>query len=403
MKIFGLDKYTIIQLHVVLVLFGYYFISAVFNLVIGEISQSVSIGYRLFQFIVSLYVCFLCGKNIFRIQGNSLFAVCVFALIFFSFRFIVDIIGGPFVNIVSKDMFFRDFFFYVIGIFFSGFALFTSLKYLDIDKIVSISFWILLVTIICIMMNINNLNVNIAEERLDAGRGLSTLNVIRIGVFEVMVSMHLILNKGGIIKRIFYFIGLCFGIVVILISGSRGGLIALIFALFILLLFRNRKNIFTLILLLSTMFILYLNLVPVLEWLANYFPVISERLLLTVLEGDESEREVLRVLALQKIIDNPFCGYGYRLFPTEYVWSSHNGILDVLQISGIPMGILFLYFFYIKSSLLVFKISLNKRYFFPSVLLLYSLIYSLSGGLIYASTFWTAVALVCSSCYNKTK
>ena len=108
-----------------------------------------------------------------------------------------------------------------------------------------------------------------------------------------------------------------------------------------------------------------------------------------------------RSLAIQKIIDNPFLGYGYRLFPTEYVWSSHNGILDILQIAGVPMGILFLYFFYVKTSLLVLKICHNEKYFFPSVLLLYSLIYSLSGGLIYSSVFWVAVALICSSYYNK--
>ena len=155
MKLFGLDKYNVIQLHVVLVLFGYWFVSAVANLLIGETSQSISIGYRLFQFIISLYVVFLCRKDIFRRQVHLLPIVCLLGLVFFSIRIIFDIIGGPFSDIVPESWFLKDFLYNVIGVFFSAFALLVSLRYIDIDKIVSIAFIIGLITIICILGNIN--------------------------------------------------------------------------------------------------------------------------------------------------------------------------------------------------------------------------------------------------------
>ncbi len=395
-----LDKYNVIQLHVVLVLFGYYFVSSVLNLIIGDIDQTISIGYRLFQFLVSVYVLFLCRKNILEIKGHSLFVICLIAILFFSCRIVFDICFGPFSNL-PKALLFRDFFFYVIGVYFSSFVVFLSCKYINIEKVVLISFWMLFIAIICIILNISNIEIDLNEERLDAGRGLSTLNIIRIGVFEVLLSIHLLLNRNfNIIKRIIFIIGLCLGIYTIMISGSRGGLVSLVFSLFIYFLIRNRRNIFKIILILISLIVVLLNIIPILEWIGTYFPVISQRMLLTIVEGDQSDREILREFAMQKIIENPLLGYSYRLFPTEYVWSSHNGILDVLQISGIPIGIFFLYFFYIKTTLLCIKVANNNNFFFPILLLLYSLIYSLSGGLIYSSVFWVSVALLYSYYYN---
>lgn len=399
MKLFGLDKYNIIQLHAVLLIFGYWFVSGVANIVLGETPQSISIGYRLFQFILSFYVIILCRKDIVNIQPNSLPIVCVFALIFFSIRIILDSIGGVFVTVIPQSWFVKDILYLVISILFSALAIFVSRKYLDIEKIVSIAFVVGIATIICILLNINNLDVNIEEERADAGRGLGTLALVKIGAIETLLSIHLILTSR---KKLFiYLIGLCLGVVTCLISGSRGGLVAMIFALGIYALLRYRKNLKIFILCIFIVLIIALNIVPILEFIGNYFPIISQRLIATIVENDQSGREEIRVLAMEKIIDNPILGYSYRLFPTESGYTSHNGILDIFLIVGIPIGILLTYFFYIKSMLLSIRLIDAKKYFFPVCLLMFILILSMSGSLMTDILFWVAVALVCSSYYNK--
>lgn len=402
MKLFGLDKYNVIQLHVVLVLFGYWFVSAVANLLIGETSQSISIGYRLFQFIISLYVVFLCRKDIFRRQVHLLPIVCLLGLVFFSIRIIFDIIGGPFSDIVPESWFLKDFLYNVIGVFFSAFALLVSLRYIDIDKIVSIAFIIGLITIICILGNINNLQDSIESTRLDSGRGLGSLNIVQIGAIEVLLSIHLLLNKKRTIRNVFIcIIGLILAIITTLASGSRGGLVALIFALGLYLFFRYRKNVLMVILIVIIVWVIALNIIPILNWLSYYFPVVSNRLMDTIIENDQSGRDWIRKLAIEKIIENPILGYSYRLFPTETGYYPHNGILEVLLISGVPIGFLFLYFLYIKNMLLVLKICKMNKFFFSVTLTLFVLIASMSGTIIYNSVFWVAVVLLCSYYYKK--
>lgn len=401
MKLFGLDKYNIVQLHVVLVLFGYWFVSGVANIILGETSQSISIGYRVFQFAVSLYVVFLCRKDIVNIQPNSLPIVCVFALIFFSIRVLLDSIGGVFVSVVPKSWFMKDILYTVVGIFFSAFALFASRKYIDIDRIVTLAFWVGLATIICVLLNLNNLDINIEEERADAGRGLGTLALVKIGAIETLLSLHLIFGNSSKKKLFIYLIGLCLGIVTCLVSGSRGGLVAMILALGMYALVRYRKNIKIFTLCIFVILIIALNIIPILEFIGNYFPIISQRLIATIVENDQSGRAEIRDLAMQKIIDNPILGYSYRLFPSESGYGPHNGILEIFLYTGIPTGILLSSFFYIKSIFLTMRLIDAKKYFFPVCLLIFTLISSISGSLINSIIFWVAVALVCSSYYNK--
>lgn len=403
MKLFGLDKYNIVQLHVVLLLFGYWLVSAVANLLIGETSQSISIGYRLFQFVVSLYVLFLCKKDVFRKQGHLLPIVCVLGLVFFSIRIIFDIIGGPFAYIVPKSWFVKDFLYNVIGVFFSVFVVFVSRKYIDVNKVVFIAFWFGLITIICVLLNINNMDYSYEEDRMEAGRGLGTLTIVQIGAIELLLSIHLIVNTIKKKIKVFYLFIVCLAVFTMLISGSRGGLVGVVFALGLYLILKYRKNVLMIILIATVVLIIGVNIISILEWLASYFPVISKRLLATILENDQSDREILRELAVYKIIDNPILGYSYRLLPTETGYTTHNGILDILIISGIPIGVLFVYFFYVKSVFLSIKIINNKRYSFPILLLLFVLISSMFGGILYSNMFWVAIALVCSSYYKENK
>ena len=184
-----------------------------------------------------------------------------------------------------------------------------------------------------------------------------------------------------------------------LASGSRGGVVGLVVALGVYFVFSSRRNVFLIFIAVLAVVLFIIYLVPILIWLADYFPVISERMLMTVLENDQSERDEIRRQAINVILKNPILGFSYRLYEFSTGYRTHNGILDVTLALGIPIGLLFVFFVYIKGALFAIKNMVHKQFFYPTVMMIFVLVSSLSSSSITDNGFNFAICLLCSACF----
>ncbi len=391
--------YNYIQIFAVIALLGYWATNAVATLLFGDTSSSVSIIYRGILLLLSLITIYICRRDLSRLSDNRFLMFYGIVLILYSIRMYIDVAIGPFVGIIPTDYFVKDVFYIIGSVFITSFALISCRNHLDMDKICQLIYWLGLVIILIIpyITELDVENMQDSEERMDAGRGLGSLALVKIGVIEIIVAIHLILNRK---HKYIYILGLTLAIWTTLASGSRGGLLALIIALFYFLIVRYRKNIPILFFVFVSLYVFVVNVVPILEWLSQYFPIIGQRMLATIVKNDQSGREILREKAYELIFQNPILGYSYRLNPSETGYTCHNGILDLLIAFGIPLGLLATYFVYFRSMMLATRLMDRRECFFSSVAALWVVIASISGSGITDSTFCFAICLL-GAMYNK--
>ena len=394
-------KINLIHIHAVLVLMGYWFCNSIVGLAYGGNSPaSVSILYRFIQMLFSIWVLFICRKDFIISKREKLLWMYAIVLVVYSLRMLGDMIWGPFSVLLPPQVFMENIFMTVFGVFLSCIALISSRKYLNIDRVVSYIFVVGVITIICILNQISLAEfISLSEEeRVDAGRGLSTLALVKIGAIVSLASIHLLVNKHSLLS----IFGLAIGLFLALGSGSRGGLVALVIALFLYALIHSSKNIILCISILIGIVLFFINIIPILEWLSNYFPVVSNRLIMSIVENDQSGRQELREQAIQLISQNPILGFSYRLGPSETGYGCHNGMLDLLLAFGVLGGLVSIFVCFVYPLVLSVKNIVNKSIFFPVTLMIWAIIASFSSSGITNETFCFAVSFLgCTIYYNK--
>ncbi len=398
-------KYFIIQLHAVMSIMGYWCMHSILGVLVGETSSMVSIAYDGMQLMLSLYVMSICRKDFMIEKGRTMLSFYFLILFLYSLRMFFDILIGPFSTIVPMGMFLNDILLTVFHCFTATWAIITSRKYLDINMIASILFLMSLVTVVFILIGFDTQGLmnQYEEERMDAGRGLGTLALAKIGAVTALVAMHLFLNDKKRFLKPFFILSIILGVWLLLGSGSRGTLAGLILTLAVYWTFASRHNKFLQIVVITVTLLLLINIVPLLIWLSDYFPVMGQRMLATILENDQSGRELLRNQAVQLILDNPLFGYSYRLGVTETGYSTHNGILSIFLALGIPIGLLFVFFIYVKPIVVAIKLMPKRDTFLATTMSVLFIINSMSGSSITESCFNFSICLLASVYYYGTK
>lgn len=395
-------NYLIIQLHAVMLLVGYYFMHSVVGVVLGGSTRFISIVYDGIQLVLSLYVVFLCHRNIRIERGKSVLSFLLLLMFLYSLRIVYDMAAGPFVGRIPQSWFRNDFLMIVVSTFTAVWAVIVGRKWIDLDIITQLVFWLGLITILCIVysMRINGLVNSYQDDRLDGGQGLGTLALCKIGAIEAIASLHLILNiKKHKASFLFALLGLVLGVWLMLASGSRGGVAGFVIALGVYFLFSSRRNVILSVVAIIIVTLIVVNIVPILLWVSDYFPIFGQRMLNAVLENDQSSRQELRKAAINLILENPLFGYSYRLNPIETGFLPHNGILDVFLALGIPVGFLFVFFIYIKGMVMSLKMMTNTVFFFPSVFAVFVLVSSMSSSSLANREFDFAITVLAIAYY----
>lgn len=381
-----------IQIFIAIALMGYWLTNSVATYLFGDTPLSVSVIYWGVLLLMSIIAMSISRQHLGMRDNNFLrgYIVIMFA---YAIRMFVDIVCGPYVGEVPNSIFLSDMLVTICGVFLTTYAIMTCRYDLDLDKVCQWIYWIGLVIILIIprITDIDVANMQDAEDRMEAGRGLGSLAIVKIGVIEVIVSLHLLFNQR---RKYLYVLGLVLAIWTTLAAGSRGGLISLIIALFYYMIINSRKNIFRLLVVAVFLYVVVVNIIPILEWLSQYFPVIGYRMIGTIMDNDQSGRELLRERAYELISNHPILGYSYRLSPSKTGYSCHNGVLDIFLAFGIPFGLLALYMVYFRSVVMSTRLVMYKKYFMPVVMAIWVLIASMSGSGITDATFCFSICLL---------
>ncbi len=387
-------KYYIIQYNAVLFLLGYLLMHAVSFVAFDGASRSASIVYDAFQAILSLYVMGVCYKNIVVEPRRSLLTALAIIMTLYAVRIFIDIFVGPFSTILSSQVMWNDFL-QIVGVsFLPTWSIISSRKHIDIEKVSEGVFWVGLIVCVLIVLGfrLRGMVDSFEEERITAGGGLSSLAIAKVGAIEVIAALYMLLN--GKKNKIIYIVGLILGGFIMLASGSRGGVAGCVIAIAVYLIWSTRKKTLLMLLGVTAVVLFFVNLVPILMWLSDYFPVLSNRMLAAVIEADQSGRQTLREQALYLISDNSIFGYGYRLNTDVSGYGPHNGLLEVFLCLGLPIGILFSYFIYAKGIWYALLMIEDRRFVFASLMAIFAIVSSMSGSSLSTSSFDFALAFV---------
>lgn len=365
----------------------------------GGGSRIASVAFNGVLLALSLYIMLICSKDFIIEKGRSFLTFFSTLLMLYALRMVIDVYVGPFSRVIPQGQMWDDVLMIVGGAFFPTWAMISSRKYIDIQAIAAGVFWTGLFACIFFLLGIsrNAFGLSFEEERLDAGGSLHSLALARLGAIEMLAAFHVLINKHS--RKFLYLFGLIIGLFVCLASGSRGGITGVFIALSVFSVMSIRKKRVPLIISFLGVVLFVLNIEPILVWLGNYFPIISARMLDTVMEGDLSNRDILYNMAYQRISENPLLGYGYRLKADLTGYGPHNGILDVVLCLGIPIGIVFTFFVYIKGSIYSMKMMVERCFAFPCLLSIFALASSFSASSVPAGSFDCAIALLGISYY----
>ena len=395
-------KIFVIQLHAVMSLLGYWLFHSIVILALGSSSTMISIVYDAIQLLLAIYVMNICSRDIVIESGCTQLKFFSTLLVLYTIRMLYDMVFGPFVGKVSTSMFFFDIILTVGGTFISVWAIITSRKYIDIEKVVRLVFWMGLATVVAVILKSDAIGGagTYEEGRMDAGQGLTSQALARLGSIVVMASLHLLFNKEKRrVMKALYFVGLITSGFLALASGARGAVAGLIVALGVYYVFSTRRSPLLVTIVLVSVILVVINIVPILIWISDYFPVFGNRMLRTILEDDQSGRQEIRRQAWEVTINHPIFGYSYRLYEYASGFRAHNGILEVSIALGIPITILYVYFVYIKGMLIAVKNMTNRQLLFPTTMGVFALVASMASSSISNAVFDFAFCILVIACY----
>ncbi len=392
-------NHFLIQCNAIMLLLGYWLMHSLLSVVVGESTRTASVVYDGGQLALSIYIIVICYKDFVIEPGKSLLTALSIAMMLFSLRMVFDIYAGSFTYILPAGQMWNDVLLTLGSVFFPIWAMISSRKYIDIQVVSEGVFWTGMVTCVFVVMSINMHGISVENERVMTGRGMHTLALAKLGAIEVIAGLHMIVSTEQWKRRMIYMAGLVIGGYVAMASGSRGGVVGVVVAIGVYIVMGMRKKPLLMVMGIVGVVLLVVNLVIVLEWIEGYFPVFSHRMTATVVDGDTSGRNNLFTIALQYITENPILGFGYRLTDSSTGYGAHNGILEILLCFGIPLGLLFTYFIYVKSTIYAVLMMVDKKYVFPSLMAMSTIAASMSGSSITASNFDFSIALLGISYY----
>ena len=386
----------IVQINAVMTVLGFMLLHAVLGLFVGDTGRTVSYAYRGIQLVLSLYVIVILFKDARIGKMPSFLSVYLVLMALFSIRMLYDKSYGPFVGTVPQSAFTENILTTVVGTFLPAFSIIVSRKHLDFEFIAKLLFWGGLISLAGALVEALRFGIVIQEDRMEVGRAFGVLQIAQMSAIVIIAAFHLLINEKTL--NVVYIIGAVFAFIIVMATGARGGVVGMVIALGAYFIVSSKKNKGLFLVVIVATFLFYVNLVPILRSMESVF---STRMLETVVDKSTGGRDPLFEEAKRLIFDNPILGYSYRLNADATGYTSHNGILDIMLALGIPIGILFVFEYYIKGLIMSLKRMVDKRYMFPAAIYIFSLVAAISGSSITNATFCFSIGMLGAACYTK--
>lgn len=373
-------------LSVVLVLFGYAFVTTLFGTAIDSgNSRMVTVPFRLLSLSVLIITWYL-NRNT-RSNSSSLrilwiYWVLLLIRMFFDLFIRADIppIGSDQRNVLVLLTLSEAF---IPAIVFSK-----CYKYIDFDKLLTWGFVLTTATVV-IAMFINTsafLTGDVDGERLTANVALNSISTGMLGMQAIIVAVTILRKRrtSFVIRLLIYFI-IVLDFIFTLRAGSRGPLLSGLVVMFFATLSATKNKTMNLIILLIVGVILWLSMGFLENFVNDISPVLYNRLYGKSVEEQLYGRDDLYKLAFSYFLESPVLGKYFALYLGGNIVWVHNILIESLLQLGI-IGFTLILTIIVKSCRKVLSLGESKVGYFWLALLLISCI---TGGMV-SSVFCTS-------------
>lgn len=384
-------------------LFGYCVVAPLAELVSPNSEGSLlTILYRMFVLSGALLyifqLIFLHKKTYIDTQGKYAFILLLFFWFIYTCRLVYDVIFQA--NLLGEGTINNYITIGYLFVFIPMLSLARSYNEADLKRLFQMSFYILLLGV---LLNLSVSAFQILNGSWQGGQRLSTerLNPISLGrysavLFLLAFGLIQIQNKK---KLLLLIISMFIGLIGVLLSGSRGALVSLLFVLIIIVLSKTSLKkivLFSILLPLCVGIGIFLMsvLVPDIDLISNYLAMGGK--------GDQSAqiRYQLYNGALEQFYNNPILGD--LIIEREYKFYPHNQVLEILMATGM-VGI---FVFVSLNSFVLGKLNrlknsnINKGGVYGismHCLIFYVIAGMFTGTILGAVEYWYFVVIICFS------
>ncbi|MBQ3785527.1 MAG: O-antigen ligase family protein [Alphaproteobacteria bacterium] len=322
----------IAQLYVFLSLLGYQLATTLLLPLSSDaeiLSTTVTYPYRAVVFVLAFFLIVASPVNRQVQRQNRMTVLYVVFMFVYFIRILVDIFIRQIYVLPSWRSTVLQYMFIVVIP--AILAMLRSVQYIDFQKLSKWMFWGGVVLLVALILNQNTL-IQIEYEEMTRGEGNVAMGSLNLGYSCVVVSLIALSvlsgdNRGKLFRRLFVWLVFLVSFVIMLRAASRGPLVTFIAIMLFFVFSRIKNKVFGIFLTLFIILVFWINLSGIIELLGNISPLMEERMLTTLDEGNSSGRDVLAQQAMDLFYQNPIVGKQFVLNDGFY---SHNSILDVM-------------------------------------------------------------------------
>lgn len=381
-------------LSLVLIVIGYPLVTTLFlpsNSDISDISQAVTVPYRVFCLVLMLLVIMI---NIRKSYGNRPLPLTIL-IIFWAlwiFRMCYDsfVRGDVFITSLSQ------LWLYVLGICIPALlSMMKTVNVIDTDKALQWIWWgLALILIVTLFSNQALISNTDNEFRVDGNVALNTISYGNIGVTTFILSLFQLLNQTikSKWKKIFCILICILAFYSLLRAGSRGPLLNLVFLLMFWF-FSRRKNIMlgtVAVLIFSSILFFFQDFF--LSLLGDIAPIIEQRMRDTINGTADDGRDGIHQAAINLFLESPIIGKQFAIFDKigDYGYA-HNIFLDAIMGLGIIGGVMILYILSSAMRAIFVNIKNNDKHFWIGLILLQQIFSLMLSGAFYQDQIFSAL------------
>lgn len=330
--------------------------------------------------ICNLLIVAFCGFTLLRMLYKNFagrFSFYFFGSVTFILYGFINVISG---NVLNEDIVITMLTSLAINLVLVFFVAQYIVMSNDIKKVLRLFEW----SVFCVAFAVFVMSINtITSGRLGLGTEINSNRLAMLCVYAIAVSIYFLLEQKKRSLLIFNILRIVFMLSIVLLTGSRKGIIMVIIAIVCIFLLSGRFKKLRYILLLAFVAIVLYFLVMKVEVFYNILGVRIEEFF-ELLESGEmesgslSDRQTLIEIGLDYIEKKPWTGYGYDCFKlisgidasSGYGMYSHNNYIEILFGGGIiGLTLYYLPMLYLLISLLR-NIKDNKIFAFLAAILI---------------------------------
>lgn len=384
---------VISTLNVVMLLVGYGFVTCLFSdsMSSGQESHIVTVPFRALQLGLSLTVIFLC-LNKKQPATTSVRWIWVFWGLLLM-RFIFDVYIKMSINIPASRL--TQIWMYMVALtLIPMYAVQKSYRYIDYKQLLNWSFYIVGITVLWLFITNENFQTQ-ATARLSANSALGSLGAGYLGLMSIIISYFFYKQSERPILKIAAWVIIGVSVLIWLRAGSRGPILAFIVIVTFYLVAQRRNISVGVIVALLILFLGYVSLDYIINWLADISPILKERLFERE-TSQISDRAASYQFAIDSFWKNPLIGHDFavqrRGLPYGY---SHNIVLEALMQLGL-IGFMILLVICLKGFIVSFRLINMKNHdaWLSIVWIEKILLLCVSGTYYFQSEFWILMVLL---------